>query len=635
VTPGRRTRVGLAVTMVACLLAVASTNGRLAAAEWPREPLPVLILNSGNSTSVASQQLQQAIRHELAHSGVGPIEFFSEALEAYNLAHAIDDVDLTPFLAHKYAARPPQLVVAIGPQAVGFMQRQRRNLWRDARVVFAGVPLNIAMSIEDLDFPGVTFRTDAVQTLALAKRLVPRARRVLLVSGASEFDRLMARVTERELVDSKPALQIERLTGPTLEGLFAAVRALPPETVILYTTMFRDGAGQTFSSRELLERLTQVASVPIFTIYESYVGAGALGGAVTSWSEHGRSAGRLAAQALSGEMPVGNGMPVSGQMSCVLDSRALDRWNIAGSLVPSACDLRFATPTAWQAYRWWITSGVALGLAMLATGGLLLIQLQRRRRTDAELQEQRDELAHAARLAMIGELTASIAHEINQPLGAILNNADAAEMILESQPQRTDEVRRILADIRRDDLRASEVIRHIRTLLRKSGIEARRVAMNDVIGDVLRLIGPDAVRRGVAVTQDLARELPEVMADGVHLRQVVLNLVLNAMDAMKEIEPWQRRVSVRTARDGESIVVSVVDSGPGIAPERLPRVFDSFYTTKEDGLGLGLSIARYLVEANHGRLWAENAKGGGAGFHFSLPAAHVSRAFTSEVESAA
>ncbi len=127
--------------------------------------------------------------------------------------------------------------------------------------------------------------------------------------------------------------------------------------------------------------------------------------------------------------------------------------------MPAGCEVRFAAPSTWEANRWLIGGGIAMGVALLMIGGLFFNQLGRQRRADTELQHQRDELAHAARLAMVGELTASIAHEINQPLGAILNNADAAEMILESNPQRTDEVKRILADIRRDDLRASEVIR--------------------------------------------------------------------------------------------------------------------------------------------------------------------------------
>lgn len=637
-TEGRQTHVGATFTLLMCLLAYVSMHGWLLAAERSLGPVPVVILNSGGSTSLASQQLEQTIRHELAHADVGAVELFHEVLDAYSLAGggpANLDADLKEFLTRKYQVRPPRLVVALGPPAIDFVQRHRNDLWSDARVIFAGLPLSHGMAKEDLGFPGVAFRTDAVRTMKLARQLVPTAKRVVIVSGASDYDRGVARVTERELADSGLGLERVPLSGLPPEELFTAVKALPPETVILYTTVFRDRNGQTFSSRELLERLSQVTSVPVFTLFENYLGIGPTGGAVTSWREHSLEAARLAVRALNSEGPLENTMTVSGRIGCVLDSRSLKRWNIDSGLVPRECELRFAPPSFWEAYRWWISSGVALGLLLIAIGGLLLVQLQRRRRSDESLQQQRDELAHAARLAMIGELTASIAHEINQPLGAILNNADAAEMILEANPQRTEEVKRILADIRRDDLRASEVIRHIRGLLRKSSMEVQRVALNDVVADVMRLIGADAERRGVTVTNDLARDLPDVLADAVHLRQVVLNLVLNAMDAMKQFQPDGRRVNVRTARDRDNIVVAVADRGPGIDPGRLDRIFDSFYTTKSDGLGLGLSIARYLVEANHGRLWAENVKGGGAVFQFSLPAVPATRAITSEVESAA
>jgi PAS domain S-box-containing protein len=233
--------------------------------------------------------------------------------------------------------------------------------------------------------------------------------------------------------------------------------------------------------------------------------------------------------------------------------------------------------------------------------------------------EVRQELAHAARVAVVGELTASIAHEINQPLGAILSNADAAEMLLESSPAPLDEVRQILHDIRKDDLRASEVIRRIRTLLRNRAMEVQPVDLNEVISEALALIGADARRRRVALGTELARDLPIVRGDKVHLQQVLLNLVFNGMEAMAGV-PGERGLTVRTGvKENRFAEVAVSDTGPGILPERLGRLFDPFFSTKKEGMGMGLSIARSLVEAHGGRIWAENHPGGGATFRFTLP----------------
>jgi PAS domain S-box-containing protein len=236
-----------------------------------------------------------------------------------------------------------------------------------------------------------------------------------------------------------------------------------------------------------------------------------------------------------------------------------------------------------------------------------------------QAEETRRELAHASRLIMVGELTASIAHEINQPLGAILSNADAAEMLLDSLPDSFDEIKQILEVIRKDDLRASEVIRRVRSLLRKHEMELQPIDLNEASMEVVKMIGTESRRRGVALETDLAGDLPAVRADRVHLQQVLLNLCLNGMDAMADI-PEGRRLLVRTAlKDDGWVEIAVSDTGVGIRPAQLPRLFDPFFSTRKRGMGLGLSIARSLVEAHGGRIRAENNPGGGATFRFTIP----------------
>ena len=236
-------------------------------------------------------------------------------------------------------------------------------------------------------------------------------------------------------------------------------------------------------------------------------------------------------------------------------------------------------------------------------------------------EEANRNLAHAARLAVAGELTASIAHEINQPLGAILSNADAAEMLLERPHPPLDEIRQILADIRRDDLRASDVIQHLRALLRKHELEIQPLDFNELITEVLRLAAADGQRRRVHFVREFAADLPLVPGDRVHLQQVMLNLMLNAMDAMADTPIQRRRVTLRTRPTaGGGVEVAVIDTGSGIDPERLNHIFDSFFTTKKEGMGLGLSIARSIIEAHRGALTVMNNPDGGATFAFTLPA---------------
>ena len=237
-----------------------------------------------------------------------------------------------------------------------------------------------------------------------------------------------------------------------------------------------------------------------------------------------------------------------------------------------------------------------------------------------EADESRRIIARSSRLALLGELTASIAHEVNQPLGAILSNAEAAEMLLARGEASLPEVRQILADIRRDDLRASEVITRVRALIGNRETRMEALDVNDLLESAMRLVAHDVQRRGVVVSRAYALNLPAISADRVQLEQVLLNLMLNAMDAIKGVSLADRRVILRSARrDPGAVEITVTDNGHGIAPDKLERLFDSFYTTKENGMGLGLSLVRSIAEAHAGRVTAENNAGGGATFRLILP----------------
>jgi len=248
----------------------------------------------------------------------------------------------------------------------------------------------------------------------------------------------------------------------------------------------------------------------------------------------------------------------------------------------------------------------------------------RRKQVEAELLRQRAELAHVSRVSTLGELAASVAHELNQPLGAILANAEAAELFLEQEPPPLDELRAILAAICKDDERAGEVIRRMRNLLRKRDLERVPVDMNSLVEDVLQLVSGDASLRGVSLSADLAPGLPKVYGDRVHLQQVLLNLIINGMDAMAGQSCERRRLRVQTRAGAENqMELAVTDSGHGVESEKLKRLFEPFFTTKPNGMGMGLSIARTIIEAHHGRIWAENNTSGGATFRILLPTAKL------------
>ncbi|HXT11295.1 MAG TPA: PAS domain S-box protein [Candidatus Angelobacter sp.] len=232
-------------------------------------------------------------------------------------------------------------------------------------------------------------------------------------------------------------------------------------------------------------------------------------------------------------------------------------------------------------------------------------------------------LAHASRLAAMGELTAVIAHEVNQPLHAILMNIASARALLERRKIPVDDVRTILAEIYEDDLRAAEAVRRIRTFAKRGEMEIQPLRLNGLVQDVVQLVAADASRRRVHIETNLASRLPMAAGDPICLQQVILNLVVNGMEAMNEVPEGQRLLVVTTSADAKEITVAVRDSGPGIPREIAPRLFESFFSTKKNGMGLGLSIARSIVQAHSGVIWAENNSDRGALFRFTLPLGSV------------
>ena len=604
------------------------------AAAVPQRHRGILLLFSNGPYAAADSLFTGALQRELraSHSDA---DIFVEYLETGRLRLAGHEAALVRLLRAKYGARI-DVVVPVWYPALAFLTRHRQELFPDAPVVFAGSAPSGSVAALAPDVAVVVARTDPVGTLAIALDLHPDTRQVVVVTGAPPWDRDRTQHLQEALAPFQDRVHLSYLDADVVpfEEILGQLAQLPPHTVVLYRSVTGRRETGMLEPDQALRLIHQVANAPIYGLHDAFVGLGVVGGRVLQLD---RWAGAVAA-AVDAELRGGRASAVPDVQIAssvpMFDWRELERWHISEARLPAGSIVRFRQPSFWERHQAHaLEVGALIGLQALTIGGLLAERRQRRaaerslkRATTRQLSElegrhHHDDAARIARIGTLGELAASLAHELNQPLSAIRANAEAARRFLDGPRPRVDEVREILADIDADDRRAGEVIHRIRALLKHHQVEMVHLSVNDVVRDVIQLVRSDAVLRHIATVLDLDESVPKALGDGVQLQQVVLNLVLNGLQAMESAPPADRRLMIRTGRVDGFVQVCVRDAGPGVRLEDVDRLFDPFFTTKPGGLGMGLSIARSIVEGHGGRIWATNNSDRGATFHVALPVA--------------
>lgn len=610
-------RIILVRALIVALLALLAPMS-LSAQE--RRPHSVLVLDQSDLRGPFYYELSAGLRGVLGAHADARVTIYGENLDLTRFGGAAYEESLKRYFKEKYRDRSIGAIVAIGVGTLEHTLRWREELW-------PGVPVVFAM-LDEADFarlgrpPGVTgvvMRMPLAGAIKAARAAVPGLDTIALIGD--DWDR---QVLFRHWVDEIPAaasgLNVIDMVGQKMSDIRKRVAELPGHSAIIYTAVFSDGEGTFYPPSTALGMIAEKANRPIVVGAAPLLPAGGIGGYVLMPSEIGADAARLALRVLDGE-PAGDVPPVTREARPLFNWNQMQRWNVSESSLPEGSEIRLREPTFFEQYRW---QGTAIFAALFIQAGLILFLLHERhlrRDAEAESRNRMSELAHVNRQATAGELSSSIAHELNQPLGSILANAETAELILKSERPDLAEVSEILADIKRDDQRAGEVIRRLRGYLTRTPFETMDVDLNQVMGEVFKFLSVQASTRNVALYLQTSPGMLRIKGDPVQLQQVILNLVVNSMDAMAAI-PYGRTVIGRTeVNGGTSVEVSISDSGPGIPSDALVHVFDPFFTTKDKGMGIGLSIARTIILAHKGRIWAENQSGGGAAFRFTLPLA--------------
>jgi signal transduction histidine kinase len=603
-----------------CLLGASAT----ASAEGAATTVPlkrVLVLYSNNRLVPGNVEIDQGFKTALTRNGTDLARIYSEFLDAPEFSGDAYEELMISYLHGKYATSTPDVVVAVSDSALSFAVRERAKLFPGVPLVHAAASFEALHSLGPLsdDIVGVPNEYDYSGTISQALLWHPKARRLIIITGASPRDLIAEARLRREVPAIAGIVGTEYWSGLPAEALQGRLAGLGADSVVFTPGFFLDGGGRAFFPREAAALIAQASSAPVYGPYDTFIGTGAVGGSMPSFEEMGNQAGRLVAAILAGAAPRPSQLPKNTPKALNIDWRQVQRWGIDEKRIPPDARVYFKDPTLWEAHR--ITVLVALLVFLIQMALIGAFYVERRRRSAAERTTRRihAELAHSSRLAVAGELTASIAHEINQPLGAVQTSADAADLLLQSGEDRREDLQRIVTRIRRDILRATDVIRRLRALLARHEPERQAFDVGAAMSDAVMILRPEAERRKITLDARSAAVPCHIAGDRTQVQQVLINLVLNAMDAMKDLPESRRRLELLMQTRAGNVLITVQDGGDGIPAENLAKIFDSFFSTKKSGMGLGLSIARSIVEAHGGRIWAENRQSGGAAFHVELP----------------
>ena len=584
------------------------------------EPKRVLMLHSFGPRFKPWSDYAQSIRSEISQQWHKPVDFLDHSLVDARGDNENSEAAFVEYLRALYAKRPIDLIVAIGAPAANFVQRNRERLFSATPMVFTAVEQR-RVEYEKLteNDTVVAVAHDFPAAFDNILRVLPLTKTIAVVNGASPNETFWLEEMRRELAPLNGRVELRWYNEKSFEEILINASGLPPHSAIFWHLMNVDATGVSHEANDALNKLSSSTNGPIFSYDSSFFGDAIVGGPMYSVHKLSQITAAVAIRILNGEKAGDIKTPPTGFAAPIFDWRQMQRWGISESNLPPGSTVYFREPTAWERYSWQIAF---IGAIILIQAGLISILLQehrRRQRAEVQARQRMAELAHVNRFSTAGELTASIAHEINQPLGSILTNAETADAILDSTSPDIAELKDIVKDILQDDRRASEVIRRMRSLLKKAPFEQKNLDLNEVVRDTVEFLSSLAVGRKVELLSLIRPDALPILGDGVQLQQVILNLLVNGIEAMKDTGSEERTISIRTSRVENFAELSVSDRGPGIPEDKLKGVFEPFYTSKAGGMGMGLSIARTIIEAHHGLIWANNRDHGGASFRISIP----------------
>ena len=606
------------VLVVMCIALMAS------ALPAPSATRNVMILFDERRELPGPAALEAEFVRTLTSNSPDHIETYRETMDLSRFDSDSYRTLLKNYLRDKYADKKIDVAVAVFGPALEFLLDHGEAIFPGTPIVFCGIDRR---ELGDRSLPphvhGVLLKREFAPTLELAIGLHPHTKRVVVVAGTSEFDTRILDQARQEFGVYENRLAFTYLTTLPLQKLLTELAGLPPQTIVLFTTFFQDGAGVPFIPHDVLPLVSAAASAPTYGFLDQYLGRGIVGGSLYSVSAQGVEAAKLVLQVLGGSERSAPALLEASGNKLLFDWRQMQRWGIGESSLPAGSEIRFRDLTLWEQYRKLILAAFAVFLLQATLIAWLIYERGRRQVAESDSLQRLYELARMNRFASAGEMSASIAHEIRQPLAAIANNGSASLNWLKRKVPDLDEVRILLQDIINESHRADDIIKSVRAMFRNDSPARRQINLNELIRQVITITAGSIKSNNIMLDANLTDDVPPlVMADPVQLQQVILNLIMNAVEAMSRSGDSARILQLRSQLDGAgTVLIKVADSGPSIDPKVAERMFQPFFTTKPGGMGMGLAICKTIIQQHGGSLTASAGKPHGMEFQIVLPIA--------------
>ena len=585
----------------------------------------ILVIFTLGSDNHASKLILENLKNTLLNNYNNPYHLYVEYLDITRFPDLAYLKYVFDRLNEKYKAIKIDILVATGPKLIPLLDSYALENIKDAPTISIDFKYqndhNIKYSLNPLT-KEILVNFYPEKTIELAVSLFPDNKLLYIVTGSGNVDKYIGYLTTEAAAKFKKTITSITISDLSMEEILKRMKNIPSKSTIFLTSITSDVNNIPYNTLEAVRLIKAETEQPIFVLFDTPFGGGALGGYVLSFKNVGIEAGNAVIKILNGENPKSVIIDKEKFNHYMFDWTELKKWNLQNSdLIPEGSTIEFEETDFITRYKWLLLAGISF----LILQTLLIINLfrlyRRQKLTTKRLIETENryrELVREDRVLRMGELTASLSHELNQPLTAILSTAQAGIRFINSDKSSPELLKEIFQNIVEDDKRAAEIISSVRSFMKVEAREKEKVELNSIIQDVIVIFRSEAIRQSIKISTETTKNQIFIFADKIQIQQVMLNFIFNAAHSMEKTEVENKRIIIKESLADNKVIVSVRDFGTGISSEIKEKLFIPFVTTKQKGFGIGLAVCKSIIENHQGKIWADNNADGGATFSFEL-----------------